>query len=144
MKTYAATIPILFAALLHQVAAQNKTFNIFELDGLFHACPNAVIDNCHCLDAKLDGATIDATDSSIQQIGAVWTINGLCGQPALDVYPVKINSPFGLIVGANIYVHDANPVKQVGTCTTAGGGGGIGQGCAQGQLILMYTCQGVC
>jgi hypothetical protein len=145
MKTYAATLPILFAALLHRVAAQNGTFNIFKLDGLFHACPNAFTDNCKCLAANNDGATIDPTDSDIQQIGAVWTINGLCGQPALDAYTVEVNSASELAVGANIYVHDANPVNQVGVCTTVDSPTAPRDlDCSQGTFTPIYTCQGVC
>jgi hypothetical protein len=107
MKMHAATSPILFAALLHRVAAQN-VFNIFEVAGLFYACPsNGVNDTKTCNCWANGAATIDATESNIQQDGAVWTINGLCGQPALDGYPVNNG------IEANIYVHDANPVKQV-------------------------------
>jgi hypothetical protein len=146
MKTYAATLSILFAALLHRFAAQTIDFNIFELDGTFHACPNSVDDNCDCLDKNNDGATIDATDSNIQQVNAVWTITGLCGQPPLDVYTFQDNSGH---LEANVYIHDANPAQLVGICAGLELVPGKSQpqctvNGAQVTLFGKYECQGVC
>jgi hypothetical protein len=142
MKMYTATLPILFAALLPRVAAD---FNIFQIDNnlTFHACPNdaTASENCECIAANNYGATIDVTPPMILRDGAVWTINGLCGQPALDAYTVWIGDSN---IEADIYVHDANPANKVATCDVWLVKQSCGTGAAQVSLYTAYVCQGIC